>query len=325
MTDGLVKSGRFIYEYAGGPHGHHYEVLREEVCRTFCRVDIEPSRTDRLECKVDIIQLGSLSMGAARGSSGHFLRTRTLMSDGCDDFVLISAMSNSIAANQNGTTIELGQSEMCLLEMNESGGVGLQGGNHFTAIRIPRWELISLVPAAEDMLIKPLRHEPGMRTLIQRYFSLSAASAETLDAEAQQVTARHLVELIALLLRSGDDDANLSLQGSAAAARLNLIQSQVTAGLHDSELNIASVAGRNGLSPKQVQRLFERAGTTFAEFVLEQRLLHAHGLLGNPVGRQQKIAMIAYASGFGDLSYFNRAFRRRFGMTPSEWRDGQPF
>ena len=63
---------------------------------------------------------------------------------------------------------------------------------------------------------------------------------------------------------------------------------------------------------------------TFAEFVLEQRLLYARGLLGNPGVHQRKIAAVAYTAGFGDLSYFNRVFRRRFGMTPSEWRDGHP-
>ena len=93
--------------------------------------------------------------------------------------------------------------------------------------------------------------------------------------------------------------------------------------MHDPGLSIASIDERNSLSPKQVQRLFERTGSTFAEYVLEQRLLRARRLLGNPGGRQQKIATIAYTAGFGDLSYFNRAFRRRFGMTPSEWRDGQ--
>ena len=112
------------------------------------------------------------------------------------------------------------------------------------------------------------------------------------------------------------------LLAGTAAARLQLIQSQVTACLHDTGLSIAFIAQRNSLSPKQVQRLFERTGTTFAEFVLEQRLLYAHSLLGNPGTRQQKIATVAYSTGFGDLSYFNRAFRRRFGMTPSEWRDG---
>jgi len=34
----------------------------------------------------------------------------------------------------------------------------------------------------------------------------------------------------------------------------------------------------------------------------------------------KKIAELAFATGFGDLSYFNRMFRRSFGMMPSEWR-----
>ena len=138
------------------------------------------------------------------------------------------------------------------------------------------------------------------------------------------MTARHMVDLIALLLRSGGEHASPMVQGGTATARLQLIQSQVSANLHDPGLNIGSVAERNHLSPKQVQRLFERTGMTFAEFVLEQRLLHARRLLGNPGGRRAKIAAAAYAAGFGDLSYFNRVFRRQFGMTPSEWRDGHP-
>lgn len=324
MIDASMKSGRFVYEYAGGPHGQHYEVLREEVCRNFCQLDIEPSVTGYLECKVEIVQVGSFSMGATSGSSGRFLRTRPMVSDGCDDFVLITAMADRLVAQQNGTVVELRQSEMCLLEMNADGAVGLDDGNRFTAIRIPRRELLSLCPTAEDMIIRPLRQEPGIRTLIQRYHALSVAAAASLDPEAQQVTARHMADLIALLLRPGDDDARIIYQTGTAAARLQVIQSQVTASLHDNALSITSIAERNSLSPKQVQRLFERTGTTFAEFVLEQRLLYARRLLRNPGAHLQKITTIAYTAGFGDVSYFNRAFRRRFGMTPSEWRDGQP-
>lgn len=324
MTGNATKSARFAYTYSGGPHGRQYEAFREEVCRNFGQLDIEPSASDRLDCGVEIVQVGSLSLGTARGTSGRFLRSRPMLADGCDDFVLINALADRIVAEQNGTSIELRHSEMCLLEMNALGGVGFDFGDHFTAIRIPRRELLSLCPAAEDTLMKPLRQEPGIRTLIQRYHSLSAAAADALDPEAQQVTARHMVDLISLLLRAGDDDSRLTLQAGAAAARLQLIQSQVTANLHDPDLSIVSIAERNRLSPKQVQRLFERTGMTFAEFLLEQRLLYARGLLGNPGVHQQKIANVAYTAGFGDLSYFNRVFRRRFGMTPSEWRNGQP-
>jgi AraC-like DNA-binding protein len=34
------------------------------------------------------------------------------------------------------------------------------------------------------------------------------------------------------------------------------------------------------------------------------------------------ISDIAFAVGFGDLSTFNREFRRRFGVTPSDVRRG---
>jgi AraC-like DNA-binding protein len=40
----------------------------------------------------------------------------------------------------------------------------------------------------------------------------------------------------------------------------------------------------------------------------------------NPLLAERSITAIAYESGFGDLSHFNRAFRRRYGETPSEVR-----
>ena len=34
------------------------------------------------------------------------------------------------------------------------------------------------------------------------------------------------------------------------------------------------------------------------------------------------VGAIAYDVGFGDLSYFNRCFKRRYGATPREIRNG---
>jgi AraC-like DNA-binding protein len=48
--------------------------------------------------------------------------------------------------------------------------------------------------------------------------------------------------------------------------------------------------------------------------------MRAHRLLSNPRFSELRIATIAFAVGFGDLSYFNRTFRRRFGATPSQLR-----
>jgi AraC-like DNA-binding protein len=220
--------------------------------------------------------------------------------------------------------VELRQSEMWLSDLTVEGAVAFNDGNQFTTIRIPRRDLLDICPDAESRLAAPLAAGPGIREIIARYAAMSAESAPSLDPVGQQLTARHMVDLVALLLRTGRDETQLATQRGYSEARLRLIQARVMERLDDSGLTIASIAQTVGLSPKQVQRLFERTGTTFAEFVLEQRLLAARRLLSGPGGRHGKIGSVAYAVGFGDLSYFNRSFRGRFGMTPSEWRDGQP-
>ena len=67
--------------------------------------------------------------------------------------------------------------------------------------------------------------------------------------------------------------------------------------------------------------LFKEAdGQSFSAFVLEQRLARARGMLKDARFCGRAISAIAFDSGFGDLSYFNRAFRRRYGATPSDVR-----
>ena len=80
------------------------------------------------------------------------------------------------------------------------------------------------------------------------------------------------------------------------------------------------MAARQGISEAYVRKLFEGEGTSFTDFVLEQRLAHARRLLSDPRYADRSITSIATDAGFGDLSYFNRCFRRRFGETPSAVR-----
>jgi AraC-like DNA-binding protein len=43
-------------------------------------------------------------------------------------------------------------------------------------------------------------------------------------------------------------------------------------------------------------------------------------MLSDPVLAERTISTIAYEAGFGDVSHFNLAFRRRYGETPSDVR-----
>jgi AraC-like DNA-binding protein len=60
--------------------------------------------------------------------------------------------------------------------------------------------------------------------------------------------------------------------------------------------------------------------TTFTDFVFDARLVHAHRMLTNARFANRKITAVACEAGFGVPTYFNRSFRRRYGVTPSDVR-----
>jgi AraC-like DNA-binding protein len=106
-----------------------------------------------------------------------------------------------------------------------------------------------------------------------------------------------------------------------AAARLLAIKSDIMRCAHDPDLSAVTIAARHGISARYVRKLFETEEQTFSAFVLAQRLAGVQRMLTSPDFADRSISAIAFACGFGDLSYFNRTFRRHFGATPSQLRE----
>jgi AraC family transcriptional regulator len=89
----------------------------------------------------------------------------------------------------------------------------------------------------------------------------------------------------------------------------------------DAELSLEKMATIAAISPFHFHRLFQLwSGETLNEFVRRRRLDVAAGRLRHCT--DEKITAIALNCGFASPEGFARAFRERFGMTPSGWRGG---
>jgi len=310
-----------VNAYEGPPTGARYEKWREEVCRNFCRVDIEPSQDGQIDCRFQIALISTVSLFASSGTSAKYLRTRQVLADGCNDFALVSSTAGPLRGVHAGRDVDMLGSEMCLVDLGELSAVATAESGQFTTMRIPRHALLAICPDAENRISKPTGADPALRSMISRYTALARDSAPHLDADGRHLRGQHLIDLVGLLIGTKPDEAALARRRGHSQARLALIKSDVLKGLGRADLTIGSVAHRYGLSSRQAQRLFEQVGSTFTEFVLEQRLLLARRLLLDPRNSWRKVSDIAHSSGFSDLSYFNRVFRRRFGVPPSEIRN----
>ncbi len=84
---------------------------------------------------------------------------------------------------------------------------------------------------------------------------------------------------------------------------------------------IDNVAERLGISRRYFTRLFRSAtGHSWLNYVRDLRLQHAKTLLRKT---DRTVLLVAFESGFDDLSSFYRAFKEAEGITPLQWRVGK--
>jgi AraC-like DNA-binding protein len=111
--------------------------------------------------------------------------------------------------------------------------------------------------------------------------------------------------------------ANIVTDRGVKAARLQAILAEVGRRFSDPNFDLDNVAGALGISRRYVQKLLEGTGKSFTEHLAGYRLERAFAMLTDPHHLHLAIIDIAFGVGFGDVSHFNRMFRRRFGETPS--------
>lgn len=117
----------------------------------------------------------------------------------------------------------------------------------------------------------------------------------------------------------GGKSKKLRKYQAGAAARVTKVVRMIE---HESdgESSLDDMAQLARLSPYHFLRVFqEQTGVTPHQYLLRTRLRNAAARLA---GDGQKIVDIAFDCGFGDVSNFNRVFRREFGTSPREFRRG---
>ena len=81
-------------------------------------------------------------------------------------------------------------------------------------------------------------------------------------------------------------------------------------------LTLADAAAQAHLSPNWFSERFrEHTGTSFQSYLQERRLRFARSLLAST---SLSVTEVCFAAGFGNLSHFGRAYRRRYGARPSD-------
>ena len=84
------------------------------------------------------------------------------------------------------------------------------------------------------------------------------------------------------------------------------------------KLTIEDMANVSGFSSSHFMKYFKNnMGQSFIDYLNDYRLTMASRML---LASTDAVLMVAQEAGFDNMSYFNRIFKRKFGLTPREYR-----
>jgi AraC-like DNA-binding protein len=189
----------------------------------------------------------------------------------------------------------------------------------FDVLVIPQAALSPLL--AGGRLARPFRLPGGspLGSLLGAAMDAAKAQAPLLPDELSEGVLRNLCGLVALACGASDEGAEHG-RDSLRLAQLATVQRYVDLHLGDASLTPASAAAALAISVRQLHRLFEPSGNSFARYVLRQRLLRCRDTIAGATGTGRSVVDIAFGWGFNSMATFYRAFVSEFGSPPAVLR-----
>jgi AraC-like DNA-binding protein len=288
---------------------------REDLWATYARLE-SSSDDDRFFGSVSLIVPGCNGLTVVDSTTQVTERTAANIRSDSSEYVLCAyQLKGHGFAEQDDRLARTHPGEFVLYDTTRPYRLSFEGPFAQRVFRLPRKLLERRAAGFSQMMARPFNGTRGPGVLVASLGGLLADQRPLLDAEEFKEIEFAACEFLG---------AALNIVGRGGTNNLDAMYRRLIgaleAHLDDEPFNIVNFARGQGISVRTLQRLFNRHQTTPSRWMLERRLERIAGQLRAPAYAARSITDIALSAGFNDLGHFNRAFRARYGMSPSQWR-----
>jgi AraC family transcriptional activator of tynA and feaB len=296
----------------------------EFLSDTYSVINVEPELSGELTATVSRICIGRLGLSWFETSAASGISDTGKVGSWAapigDAFILAILERGTCVGHYLGREIISKAGDMVLLDAGRDFSVHTPTGMAIVCIKIPGTLLLKIVPDPEEacgVLLPASNVEVALASALVISIKNAIEAAPTADWEANEDV---LISVISSAMHHlPETNSHLPKSGSQKREACAFIEKH----LGDPDLNIRRIAAELDVSTRSIQRIFEDMGFTPRGYILERRLDMASERLRRPDCQQMSVTDIAYGAGFSDLSHFVRCFRRKFGVSPRDFRTAQ--
>lgn len=292
----------------------------EAVCETFTQLEARPHDPSQFSASLRRVDLGDLTLARAVSKPSVLAHTEARIRRAEDSVFLLHLQADGTSVNaQGGREAVLRTGDFTLCDSARPYKLRFDSLNDMLVLRIPTPWLESRIARPADLTAVRVLGDAAIGLVVSQTVRSWWAACETgLDPETSRRMAGNVLDLLAMALSLAQPD-RLSAVTAGNAKRLRILH-YIDNHLADPALGAQSIAAAVGVTPRYVHRLLEESGETLGERVLRLRLERCARYLRDPALSGRSITQLAFDMAFADASYFGRCFKRRYGMTPGEYR-----
>lgn len=278
-------------------------------------VTVQPLPGMPFDMRLSLQDWTCLRLLSVRGSAHRALRRGPGRGDGVS---LVLQFSGVCEFGDRRRKVTLGPGDAALMPPDFEHVIAPRGAYSHVLIDLP-WQIMDdLLPPWRSLSCHTLPAAHPMAAAMVDLTRWMLQHGDALPDDGRASLAHSLTSLVPSLAEAG---AALPARptrkqlGPLARAQGERIEAFVRENLGESSLDVGRIAHELGLSTRYVHKLYA-AGPGVMQWVLECRLQAAREELAQRGARS--VSSIAYGLGFTSPSHFSRAFRRRFGMRPTQ-------
>ncbi|MBN8819387.1 MAG: helix-turn-helix domain-containing protein [Sphingomonas sp.] len=294
---------------------------RDWAASTIAPIDVTVFDTEQFAARWTSHGVGQLRLLQLHAPAQRVVHTGTDGSAGRANptIQLVYARRGALRTRMAGKRFTVEPGQFVLLDNTRFYQMEMDTAHEAIDLMMPQGWLEKYLPDPDALLARPISANSGwgapLGSLIETMLTGLEDSPLPRSLIAEQVGA-----LLTLATGFHEPAPSSRHRGQLARRILRRIESDYA----DAELSPESIADDLGISRRYLQALLTGAGTSFVQELNATRLDRASDILGDPRARSLSLGEIAWRCGFLDPGYFTRLFRKRFGMTPSQWRAGKP-
>jgi AraC-like DNA-binding protein len=291
---------------------------RDMISSTFVALDCDAPKTQAFSGSLETTALKDVRFSTVVSEAQHVVRSRRRIRQAPDDCFLMSIQRRGVGAVvQEDRVAELAAGDFAIYDASQPYELRFGAPFEQLVLRLPRHYLSRRITCPERLTAIAFRGAQGPASIVSNFILHLCPQLDDLEFESAAAVHQALVDLLIAAL------AGVSTRGLLTSNRLVMrqrIKSFMDAHLADPSLNCTYVSQAHGISIRYLNKLFEDDEVSPSEWIWARRLEKARVALDCSQTTGQSITQIAYDWGFKDPAHFSRAFKTRYGQTPSAHR-----